>query len=67
MSKPKAKFKFNNGIGALICSKCSTIIKEGPFFTEEEWRAFKGEIKLPAQYCDICEEKIIYKETWNKI
>lgn len=59
--KAKAKFKFNNGIGALLCSKCGRIIKEGTFFTEEELKAAKGEIKLPAQYCDDCEEKLIYK------
>ena len=35
----KAKFKFNNGVGALICSKCSGIIKDGTQFTEDEWKA----------------------------
>ncbi len=60
--KVKAKFKFNSGMGALVCSKCGRIIKEGIYFTEDEWKAMKGEIKLPAQYCDICEEQIIYKD-----
>jgi hypothetical protein len=60
--KAKAKFKFNSGMGALLCSRCSTIIKTGSYFTEDEWKAMKGEIKLPAQYCDACEEKLIYKD-----
>jgi len=56
--KGKAKFRFNGGYGALLCSHCSTIIKEGKFFTEEEWQACKGEIKIAPQYCDVCEEKM---------
>lgn len=60
--KGKASFKFNNGNGALICSKCGVIIKEGRHFTEEEWKALRGEIKLPPQYCDKCEEKMYEKE-----
>jgi len=60
--KSHAKFKFNSGIGALVCSKCSRIIKEGIYFTDDEWRALRGEIKLPGQLCDICEEKLIYKD-----
>jgi hypothetical protein len=60
--KSHAKFKFNGGIGALVCSKCSRIIKEGNFFTEEEWKACRGEIKLPGQLCDICEEEKLYKD-----
>lgn len=62
MGKKRAKFKFNNGVQALICSRCGAIIKEGTFFTEEEWKASKGEIKLIAQYCDKCEEKYIYND-----
>lgn len=62
MSKGKAKFKVNGGLGALLCSRCSAIIKDGHFFTEEEWKAAKGEIRLPPQYCDLCEEKIKYGE-----
>lgn len=56
--KGKAKFKLNSGHGALLCSKCSAIIKEGRYFTEEEWKAAKGEIKLAPQYCDECEAKL---------
>lgn len=57
MSKGKAKFRFNSGLGALLCSHCSTIIKEGKYFTDEEWKACRGEIKIAPQYCDACEEK----------
>lgn len=57
MAKGKAKFKFNSGMGALCCSHCSGIIKDGTQFTEEEWKAAKGEIKLRPQFCDACKEK----------
>ena len=56
--KGKAKFKSNSGLGALLCSKCSAIIKESRFFTDDEWSAFKGEKKLSPQYCDRCLEKM---------
>lgn len=56
--KGKAKFKFNGGIGALICSKCGRIIKDGTQFTAEEWLACKGEVKLKPQFCDLCLEKM---------
>ena len=60
--KGKAKFKFNNGQYAMLCSRCSKVIKEWKYFTEDEKLAFKGEFKLNAQYCDECEEKLgIYK------
>ena len=58
-----AKFKFNSGNGALVCTKCGRIVKEGRHFSEEEWKAFRGELKLDAQYCDKCEEKMkIYEK-----
>jgi len=52
--KLKAIFKFNNGRGALLCSKCRVIIKEGYQFTEEEWMGLRGEKYIPPQYCDKC-------------
>lgn len=55
----KAIFKFNNGNGALLCSKCSVIIKEGYQFTKDEWKGMKGEKHIDAQYCDKCKK---YKE-----
>lgn len=53
-----AVFKFNSGEGALLCSHCFTIIKTGKDFTEEEYKAMRGEINLPRQYCDKCNEFI---------
>lgn len=48
-----AIFKFNSGNGALLCSKCSIIIKTGLDFTKEEWSFIKGDIEnYPPQYCD---------------
>lgn len=52
--KEKAIFKFNGGLGALLCSKCRVIIKIGKDFTPEEHKAIKGYIKLPPQYCNKC-------------
>lgn len=52
----KAIFKFNSGLGALLCSKCRKIIKIGQEFTPDEVKAIKGEIKLGAQYCNNCKK-----------
>lgn len=56
--KHKAKFKNNNGFWSIICSKCGELVKEHFWFTEDEKKACKGELKIPAQYCDVCEEKM---------
>jgi len=53
----KAIFKFNNGQGALLCSKCSVIIKYGKDFTAEEHSAMQGKIKLKQQYCNKCKDE----------
>ena len=58
MPKGKAKFKINKDVAELICSKCSAVIKEGKYFTDEEHKAFNGEIKLKPQFCDECLEKM---------
>jgi hypothetical protein len=50
----KAIFKFNSGLGALLCCKCGAIIKIGQEFTPDEVKAIKGEIKLLSQYCKKC-------------
>ena len=53
----KAVVKFNEGRGALLCTKCSVIIKVGIQFNDEESKYIKGEIDyLPPQYCDKCSE-----------
>lgn len=49
----KAIYKYNNGKGALLCSKCRTIIKTNVDLTPEQIEdLMKGRIK--AQYCDKC-------------
>jgi hypothetical protein len=58
--KSKVVFKLNGGLGALLCSKCSIIIKTGRDFTKEEHFAMQGKIKLGPQYCDKC------SKTYNK-
>lgn len=65
MAKKKAVFKFNSGQGALLCSKCSKIIKIGKHMSQEELAAMKGEQHLDPQYCEDCggkkpEPKIFY-------
>ncbi len=53
----KAIFKYNNGNGALLCNRCSAIIKTGKDYTPYEIKASKGEVKLVAQYCKKCKIK----------
>ena len=52
----KIKFKWNNGNLAILCSKCSVIIKTGIDFTEKEKQAIKAnsKLELPPQYCEKC-------------
>lgn len=52
------KFKFNDGYGAILCSKCGIILKSGSQIPEYVWEAVKnGTVKdLPGMYCeDNCE------------
>ena len=49
-----AILKFNNGVGAVLCSKCNIIIRAGAEMTKEDWQAVRGEIKLKPQYCEKC-------------
>jgi len=47
--------KYNSGLGAILCSGCSKILKIGSEFTPEEKQYIKGEIEhLPAQFCEQC-------------
>ena len=55
--KERAIFKFNNGEGALLCSKCRVIIKTLKDMDDVEKHAFHGDILLLAQYCDKCKKK----------
>jgi hypothetical protein len=50
----KAVFKWNNSNLALLCSKCSVIIKVGYEFTEEEHLACMRNKYLKPQYCEKC-------------
>jgi len=54
----KAIFKFNNGLGALLCSKCSIIIKQGKDFTPAEHEASVGASEMQAQFCEKCDEEV---------
>ena len=55
MAKNKIIYKFNSGNLAILCSRCSRIIKTGIDFTEEELRDVQRKHRrLPAQYCDDC-------------
>ena len=51
----KAIFKFNNSHGALLCSGCRVILKDGNRFSDKEMAAFQGFGELEAQYCNTCE------------
>lgn len=50
----KAIFKFNSGAGAILCSKCSVIIKTGEEFTDDEWMGMRGRKHINPQYCISC-------------
>jgi len=54
--KNEAIFKFNSGLGAVLCSCCKVIIRTGKDFTEEEKIAAYGDgkRKIGPRYCDKC-------------
>ena len=54
-----AKFKFNNGNMAILCSNCDKIVKTGKDFTEQEWAAMEGKGEVESIYCTDCEDKVI--------
>lgn len=60
ITRAKAYIKFlvlvDGGRGALLCSKCSVIIKTGSSFSYIEKMASMGECKLRPQYCEQCED-----------
>lgn len=64
----KAIFKYNGGLGALLCSSCSVIIKTGKDFTDEELKAIKGKGPMPpAQYCETCMQEVQTRETNDRL
>jgi len=62
----KAIFKFNNSHGALLCSGCRVILKDGHKFSDKEMAAFQGTTKLEAQYCNTCIIYLKEETTANK-
>ena len=54
----KAIFKWNGGAGALLCSRCSVIMRTYKDFSEDEKLGFTGEKRIPAKYCDDCTAKM---------
>ena len=58
--KDRMIVKWNNGNFAILCSKCSVIIKTGNDFTKEETNfVIKDGYRnkkywMPPQYCDKC-------------
>lgn len=55
--KPRAILKFNGGNLALLCSKCSVIVKTGKDFTDEELNFVLSENKhLDPVYCSKCKQ-----------
>lgn len=54
-----AKFKFNNGDMAILCSNCDKILKNGKDFTEQEWMAIEGKGDVKSIYCDDCKDIVI--------
>lgn len=63
----KAIFKFNGGLGALLCSNCRAIIRIAKDFSEEELKGMRGELEyeLPPKFCDECVFKVA-KSTPNE-
>ena len=49
-------FKFNSGMGAILCPNCRTIIKTMCEFTPEEMLAHDGVLDLPPYLCDKCKK-----------
>ena len=57
----KAIIKFNGGNLALLCSKCSAIIKTGKDFTKEELDyAFSKGVHMDEKFCEKCLNSLPY-------
>jgi NAD-dependent SIR2 family protein deacetylase len=59
MKKEKAVFKFNGGLGAILCSNCYVIIKTGKDFSSSEKSGMHGKKYIKPQYCEKCQNKKI--------
>ena len=54
-NEERAIIKFNNGQGALLCSKCRKILKTGSEFNTQEREYARGDLNyLPPLYCESC-------------
>lgn len=49
----QAEFRFNGGMGAILCGQCRVIIRSGHQLTPEDWKHGRGEHILPPQYCSL--------------
>lgn len=47
----RASFRFNGGKGAMLCTTCKVIIRQGRTLTTQDWDHANGNIVLPPQYC----------------
>jgi hypothetical protein len=56
----KAIFKFNGGLGALLCSKCNVIIKTGATMSQFEKDAMMGKQEMLPRYCEKCRTGVSY-------
>lgn len=56
----KAIFKFNGGLGALLCSKCRTIIKTGDTMSQFEKDAMMGKQEMLPAFCITCRTGVHY-------
>ena len=67
--KKKSRFVWNSGNLAILCPKCSKIIKVGYEFTEEEKKACQGKsgFRNPPQYCEQCKLKMNEKNISKSI
>lgn len=64
----KRVYKYNSGIGAVLCSNCYTILKEGSDITPEERLDLKLKTKLlKGIVCSSCRKSLIseYKKELN--
>ena len=53
----QAVYKFNGGLGALLCSGCYVILRSGASLTKADRLGMNGEITNPPAFCKECGEK----------
>lgn len=57
-NEDRAIFKFNSGMGAILCVNCSYIIKKGYEYDENEKAYIRGEseFKIVGHLCEKCNQ-----------